>query len=156
MKINTAGKITMPHQPAFYAYGVSQGSYASNSYWVFPSTSFNRGGHYNASTGIFTAPVAGVYQFTFANLGGTGTTVYRYFLYINNSQTHQGMPLQLRMDKGTTNGAYGTNFSRTAIVNLAANDTVRVYYSADSGESSYPNSNDATNEYSVFMGHLLG
>ena len=156
MKISKAGVVTMPYQPAFHAYGVSQGSYASNSYWVFPSTILNRGSHYNTSTGIFTAPVAGVYQFTFSNLGGTGTTVYRYFLYINNSQTQQGPPLQLRMDKGGTSGAYGTNFSRVAVVNLAANDTVRIFYSSDTSETSYPNTNDATNEYSVFMGHLLG
>ena len=156
MFISSGGRITTPYQPAFHAYGVSQGSYASNSYWVFPNTSFNRGGHYNTSNGLFTAPVAGLYEFTFANLGGTGTTVYRYYLYINNIETHQGVPIQLRMDKATTNGAYGTNFSRTAIVNLAANDYVRVYYRSDSGEGSYPNSNDAINEYCVFMGKLIG
>jgi hypothetical protein len=157
-KISNAGRITTPYQPAFYAYGVSGGTYGSGNYWIFSSTTFNRGNHYNTSNGIFTAPVSGVYEFTWANLGGTGSTVYRYFLYINNSQSHQGPPIQLRMDKsGDTAGQkYGTNFSKTVIVNLSANDTVRVYYYSDSSESSYPNENSPANEYPTFSGKLLG
>jgi C1q domain len=158
MRIDTGGRITTPYQPAFYAYGVSGASYGSGNYWIFPSTTFNRGSHYNTSNGIFTAPVAGVYEFSFSNLGGTGNTVYRYFLYINNSQTQQGPPLQLRIDKsGDTVGVqYGTNFTKTVIVSLSTNDTVRIYYSADSGEASYPTSNDSTNEYPTFSGKLVG
>jgi len=158
LKISSGGQVTLPYQPAFYAYGVTGTTYGSGNYWIFPSTTFNRGSHYNTSNGIFTAPVAGVYEFSFSNLGGTGSTVYRYFLYINNSQTQQGPPLQLRMDKSgdTVGQKYGTNFSRTAIVNLAANDTVRVFYSSDTGETSYPNTNETNNEYCVFMGKLIG
>jgi len=158
MNIDANGKITTPYQPAFYAYGVSGATYGSGNYWIFPSTTFNRGSHYNTSNGVFTAPVTGVYEFSFSNLGGTGNTVYRYFLYINNSQTQQGPPLQLRIDKsGDTVGVqYGTNFTKTVIVSLSTNDTVRIYYSADSGETSYPNSNDSTNEYSTFSGKLVG
>ena len=158
ISISSNGQVLTPNQPAFYAYGVTGTTYGSGSYWIFPSTTFNRGSHYNTSNGIFTAPIAGVYEFSFSNLGGTGNTVYRYFLYINNSVTQQGPPLQLRMDKsGDTAGQkYGTSFSKTVIVNLAANDTVRIFYFADSGESSYPNGNETTNEYCTFSGKLLG
>ena len=150
------GQILTPNQPAFYAYGVSGGTFATGSYWIFSSTIFNRGNHYNASTGIFTAPVSGIYEFTWSNLGGTGNTVYRYFLYINNSNSQQGVFLQLRIDTTASGSEYGANTSKTALVNLAANDTVRIYYYSDSGDSSYPNENSPSNEYPTFMGKLIG
>ena len=60
---DTAGRWTMPNQPAFYAYWSNdQFQYGvGNTLW--DAVRFNRGGHYSTSTGRFTAPVAGVYHF---------------------------------------------------------------------------------------------
>ncbi len=67
-QINTNGVVTMPNQPRFFANrsGDLTGynpSGQSNPI-VYNSVAYNIGNHYNASTGKFTAPVAGVYSFT--------------------------------------------------------------------------------------------
>jgi hypothetical protein len=157
MKIDTGGRITAPYQPSFYAYGVGGGSFASGTYWIFPSTQHNRGSHYNASNGVFTAPVAGIYFFAFGNLMGTAATVYRWYLRVNNSSTGAGPSIQLRMDRGgMSTSAYGWSHSKTAVVNLAAGDTVRIFSSADDSSNLFPGENNATEEYPHFMGYLMG
>jgi hypothetical protein len=157
MKIDTSGRITTPYQPSFYAHGVGGGSFASGNYWIFPSTQHNRGSHYNASNGVFTAPVAGTYFFAFGNLMGTSATVYRWYLRVNNSSTGAGPSIQLRMDRGgMSTSAYGWSHSKAAVVNLAAGDTVRIFSSADDSSSLFPGENNATEEYPHFMGYLIG
>jgi hypothetical protein len=157
MRINNSGQITTPSQPAFYAYGVSGGTYASGNYWIFPSTQINRGSHYNASNGVFTVPVAGTYLFAFGHIMGTSATVYRWYLRINNSNTGAGPIIQLRIDRqGYSTASYGWNVSKTAILNLAAGDTVRIYSAADDGGAFHPGSDAATEEYPYFSGYLLG
>ncbi|XP_060564391.1 cerebellin-3-like [Ruditapes philippinarum] len=50
---------------AFNAYySTGSGNYGVNQSIVFPLVLLNEGGGYNESTGIFTAPVSGMYQFS--------------------------------------------------------------------------------------------
>jgi hypothetical protein len=145
----------LPSQPRFYAYGCGSGTYAHGSYWIFPSTRVNVGSHYNASTGVFTVPAdgGGTYFFSWGNIGGNADTVYRYYIYVNNTQIGD---VHLRLDCTATGSDYAPNAARNAMLSLSAGDTVRIYYISDSSAGSYPNTNDTSNDYPYFSGYLMG
>jgi hypothetical protein len=68
LRIDSSGRVTMPYQPAFSAYFAGNNNGTSTlagggGQIVFNNTYHNQGGHYSTSTGRFTAPVSGVYQF---------------------------------------------------------------------------------------------
>jgi hypothetical protein len=60
MRIDSAGRVTMPFQPAFHAERDTAFNAASGVI-VFPDVATNIGSSYNSSNGRFTAPVAGTY-----------------------------------------------------------------------------------------------
>jgi hypothetical protein len=67
MKISKEGYVTKPYHPCFRAGRSSDITPGSQNTIVFNyvanPTHFNQGGHYDNSTGAFTAPVAGIYNF---------------------------------------------------------------------------------------------
>jgi hypothetical protein len=68
MRIDSAGRVTTPSQPLFSASdsrGLNITSQVLTSSNCFDSIDYNVGGHFNAGTGRFTAPVAGYYDCTF-------------------------------------------------------------------------------------------
>jgi hypothetical protein len=88
-KFHGTGALLLQYQPAFMAslqaseFVLNGGSTLAIIYGV---AILNRGGHYNAGNGRFTAPVSGVYTFTH-NLSArpTSTTTYEVKLFKNGS-----------------------------------------------------------------------
>jgi hypothetical protein len=147
VRIHGEGYVTTPYQPAFHVYG---GQGVTNNYVVYPSVYVNRGSHYNTSTGSFTAPVAGLYIFFWDAIGSNSNDVHRWYLRKNGSTVGAG-DVHLRQDTGASGSEYATNSSRVAILNLAVNDYVQIFYIADGGTTSY-----AGADYVTFGGYLLG
>lgn len=108
-------------QPAFAAYRATS-QQTSGTTLIFNTEQFDTGSDFNTSTGVFTAPVAGVYCFSasaeFTN--STGSTVSGQF-YITSGALSNIANTSFSYATGVTFAV-----STSVVVKLAANDTVSV------------------------------
>jgi len=137
LKIDTSGRVTMPYQPRFNAFG---GTYSIGNAIVFNNASVNVGSHYNTSNGRFTVPLTGTYliygQFF---VSATGTTQIN--MRVNNSVGY------LELKSNTSEGAYNSN-SGSFIATLSTGDYVTMF--ADSGSVLMGR------QFTFFGGYLVG
>jgi len=147
MRIDTAGRVTMPYQPAFFA--------RLNAQWTHPSgavelggtwvADLNVGSNYNTTTRRFTAPVAGNYQFntTVGTVGGNAGVAYiSSEIWVNGSRKYVGS-----WDSG---GSSYNKSSASYVVALNAND----YVTIASEINISVNLQEAT--HNTFSGYLIG
>jgi hypothetical protein len=89
MTFNPSGKVILPGTPVFNASGTALvWEYPASISWVVPTFSsvlYNVGSCFNGSTGTFTAPITGLYMFTFTgyatfNTGGIAEYIHPTFL----------------------------------------------------------------------------
>lgn len=126
LTIDSAGRVLMPSQPAFAAKFSMTKSNVINSPMLFDAVAYNVGSHYNGTTGLFTAPVAGRYQFNVNALRSSGGSTY--------------MNLRVAINGAAQDSLYGTGYSNSFsgevafgvswVVNLAQNDTFAVWYAS--------------------------
>ncbi len=150
VRINNSGYVTTPNQPSFCAYDIQ----TSSGDIIYGSTWHNEGNHFNTTTGVFTAPITGVYHFSFSALMGNpvNTSHYSRLLWkINGSNnTRYGDTLDDRNKSAVTasgNSEYWTNHLSLTF-KLSANDTITVY---NGGSQKVYGA-----QYGHFCGHLVG
>jgi hypothetical protein len=124
LTINSSGYVTLPAQPSFYI--VSNGGqtdYTTNDVIIFNTARHNTGGHYNTSTGRFTAPVAGRYLFTL-NVYAYPNYTAAILLTINGAQYTGGGDVTPYVYTSADAGAKSLSF--TLVWELSASDYVEV------------------------------
>lgn len=150
LTIDSSGVVATPARPAFSAYRDSSTTEYLTGTIVFNGTRSNVGSHYSTSTGKFTAPIAGSYQFNFVGFG-TGNAAYvpassSVYVTLYNETSSTNLARTYAQDS-TTNYP---NMSFSSMVPLAANDVIRI----DVGNN-YIYS-DASDVYLTFSGFLVG
>jgi hypothetical protein len=137
VRIDSAGRVTMPYQPAAFVAKDNGGGWTTFSgTMVFNDVKLNRGNCYNSSTGIFTCPAAGVYRVHAEALTGNVTTSCHVKVYKNGSSVvasgaHSNY-------QGSTYYTIGTE----ALVQCAVNDQLSVFMSS-SNNALYQNTDYA-------------
>jgi hypothetical protein len=137
LTMDNAGRVLMPNQPAFNAYKNNNaigGAVISG----YLGANFNVGGHFNTSTGVFTAPVGGKYWVYAQLLAQNGV--------VDNSVEIQINGVQYATVYENTSG--WNNLSFGGLLQLNAGDAVRVY--------TYDGIYSSATNWIRFMGHLVG
>jgi hypothetical protein len=116
VSVDSAGRVTMPYQPVA-AVSRETSTWSTLDTIVWNAVYLNVGSHYNASTGVFTCPVAGHYLVSIMTMSGSQSTM-DIELRKNGATTQQLVPYQ------TDTGALHNQVSGMTVVNCAANDTL--------------------------------
>jgi len=141
MRIDSAGRVITPYQPAFYAYRSGDGNVGGDQDLSCNVADVNIGGHYNTSNFRFTAPVAGTYSFTF---------------HAMNNQTNPGSSTIFIQKNGVNYhyfhivNSHPSSSSSTVIMTLAVGDYISCH------GSNFHWNGGSQNKYPTFCGHLLG
>jgi len=157
MRIDAAGIVTKPNQPAFSAYPATYQSnmaVSTNVTIAFGSEKFDTNGNFDTSTSIFTAPVTGKYQMqVHLRLNGMDSDAGYFHLFMMTSNS----PHYSIMSGGTMSGGdlnYQSLPPISVVVHMDANDTcyVQLYQAGGSATADVPSSSADC----YFSGHLVG
>ena len=144
MRIDSNGVITMPAQPAFHSRGGTTLSASTNNVIIGGATEFNTGGHYSTSNGRFTAPVDGVYQFSFWGLLYVHSSGVINIFYTKNGTQYA------HIVQGGADSTNHTSRSGTVLMDMSAGDYAELRINpASTGANAYGSQWNMS-------GHLVG
>ena len=156
ISVDSSGRVTLPQQVAFTASITNaSGSSGHQGPLVFDLVSINKGSHYDNSNGRFTAPVAGIYFFSFhgfvcgnssaAKLGSGSTFGARF-------QVDGGNFTGMQRIYHIIDASNYAHVSFSQIIELSASQYVTVNVT----DSYIYGVAGATDIYNGFGGHLIG
>ena len=142
MRIDSAGRVTMPYQPSFRAY--LSASVAAGNIVLWSGTFHNTGSHFSTATGRFTAPVSGVYQINLHYLSANDSNQSSVYIRVNG----------LADDGARVRSAVASGHETTSVchaISLSAGD----YVDVENGGAGFVYG-DSSLVWSEFSGHLIG
>jgi C1q domain len=141
-------KVSIPYKFSVYRNSAQNSGNGSDAIVTFDTKIFDTGTNYSTGTGLFTAPIAGWYWFSW-NVHTTAATLYWLsFLYKNGASFVVAPALSL--GGGTSIAQYGS--SSSIIMQLAANDTIGIYSRSNGGSAIQVG---AAPIYTYFSGWLI-
>lgn len=162
-RMTPAGERTMPLQPAFLAYANATlsnltGNSTLASPIIFNTEVFDQNSDYNNATGLFTAPVTGIYVFHYS-LGISGLTAAHVSLISGislNGTTNSRTASVSYNPSSSIDATFGNWVTSSCVVSMTAMDTYEVYLRVDGGAQVVSVQGNANREIaSVFSGYLL-
>ena len=137
MRIDSAGRVTMPYQPAAVAYSMPS---PNNGTLVYSTKKFDNAGNMNLTNGRFTCPVAGVYSVSISGMYNSGRTNNGdVAIRVNNS-------LYVRAAYSNESKSQYVAITGVSLVKVAANDYITIFTEGDYHDNHAP----------VFSVHLVG
>ena len=154
MTIDSSGRINTPTRPTFHArLSSSSGATGVQGNLVFNEEDFDIGSNYDTSNGRFTAPIAGIYYFSFdalvANSSGSQLPANNYtrVRFLKNGSSG----LFSQFSYNYSGSAQYNTINRIDCIQLSASDYVQVQVGQNYVYT------DATGEFDpTFQGFLIG
>ena len=149
LKISSAGYVTKPATPAFFATHGGNSASGSTGYITYNTAGayYNNGSHFNTSNGRFTAPVTGIYHFHFHCFVHNTATQTNIEIILRRFNSGGGGQTSLtRGFDNKVNGNYGPAVALAWTGPLTAGQYVQIY--------SYNELHHANGYY--FGGYLIG
>lgn len=143
LEIDSSGYIKRGKNCAFLAYAATSATYNQNNILAWQYTDFNIDSCFDKSTGLFTAPVNGLYFFSFHTLVPDSSSYYVAEF------RHSGMSTDIKMQTRSVSASNAGHTGASHVFSMNASETMGIYaYSSDY-------SNSRQDEYIAFSGYLI-
>jgi hypothetical protein len=146
-QVDSAGRVTTPFQPSFYAYGsgtVVMSGTQRDELIPFGTAETNIGGNFNTSNSRFTAPVSGTYYFWMQSCTTDATSTGPEIYIIKNGSALNNVAISY-------NSAFYNTFGGSYILYLNQNDYVQMAVRNNNGTTF-----TIERGRSRFAGYLMG
>lgn len=143
MTIDSSGLILTPARPAFHV--VRSSSMSASGVVTYNAAKFNIGSHMNISTGLFTAPISGIYLFTFQCIYESANGFADVYAKLNGTVDSGVWSLRPQNPQQTT---FSSLPSASILLQLTADDTLGI----NSTSALYSDGN----QWVRFSGCLIG